>query len=190
MKVFFNASLTGKKEYGKNYEMIKDAIVKSGHKLVGVPVLEKSLLEKRDSSDTKEAVNFYETLIRWIKQAEVCVFEVSYPSFGIGYEVNTALQYSKPVIALHVEGAPQNMILSGIKDDRLQVIDYGTRGLERLVSDAIDYASEQMDTRFNFFISPQIGAYLDWVAKAKKVPRAVFLRQLIEEDMKRQGYND
>jgi hypothetical protein len=47
-----------------------------------------------------------------------------------------------------------------------------------------DYLSDTQDVRFNFFISPQIGNYLDWVSKNKRIPRAVYLRRLIEEDMK------
>jgi hypothetical protein len=42
---------------------------------------------------------------------------------------------------------------------------------------------ENIDTRFNFFISPKIGNFLDWIAKKKKLPRAVYLRKLIEDDM-------
>jgi hypothetical protein len=47
----------------------------------------------------------------------------------------------------------------------------------------LDFASDQQDTRFNFFISPKHQNYLDWIAKYKKVPRSVYLRELIETDM-------
>ena len=55
--------------------------------------------------------------------------------------------------------------------------------VEEALKLALDYASDQMDTRFNFFISPKHGNYLDWISKNKKVPRAVYLRRLIEKDM-------
>ncbi len=189
MKIVFNASLTGKKEYEEHYKKIHELIEKTGNKIVAAPVLMGDIHKKVRESDTKEATDYYQKLIGWTKQADVCVFEVSYPSTSIGHEIAIALQYSKPVVAFHVKDAPENIVLESIKSDRLQVIDYELEKLGRLVEDAIDYASEQMDTRFNFFISPQIGAYLDWVAKEKKYPRAVFLRQLIEEDMKKQDYD-
>jgi hypothetical protein len=46
---------------------------------------------------------------------------------------------------------------------------------------AIEYAINQQEVRF---ISPNIGRYLDWISKVKKIPRSVYLRALIERDMK------
>jgi len=190
MKIFFNASLRGKREYGTNYDRIVAALKKTEHKLLASPVVNQDLGVLITKTDTKEAGNYYQQLLDWIKKADVCVFEVSYPSTSIGHEVALALQYSKPVVALHVKKAPANLVLESIKDDKFQLVDYSEDNISQTVADAIEYATEQMDTRFNFFISPDIGNYLDWVSKVKKIPRAVFLRQLIEEDMKVQGYDE
>lgn len=189
MNVFFNASLTGKKEYLDHYQKIHDAIEKNGKKIIAAPVF-KTEKSKVITEDTKKAFDYYKRLQNWIRRADICVFEVSYPSTSIGHEIAMALYASKPVIALHVKDAPENILLQTITDDRLQVIDYTLHNLTQIVEDALDYASENMDTRFNFFISPAIGNYLDWISKHKKVPRAVFLRQLIEKDMKKQGYSE
>lgn len=190
MKLFFNASLRGKKEYGENYVKIVEALKKTEHKLLASPAVDRDHLKLLKVTDTEEASDYYKQLLAWIKKADVCVFEVSYPSTSIGHEVALALQYSKPVVALHVKGAHHNMVLETIKDDKFQLIDYSSDNIGKTVSRAIDYATDQMDTRFNFFISPEIGNYMDWIAKVKKVPRAVFLRQLIESDMKTQGYDE
>jgi hypothetical protein len=77
------------------------------------------------------------------------------------------------------------IFLRGRQEEKLLILSYNNKNLEEVLESAVDYASEQQDTRFNFFISPQIGNYLDWVAKQKRVPRAVYLRRLIEEDMKK-----
>lgn len=187
MKVFFNASLTGKAEYTDNYQKIREAIESSDMQLIAAPVFhnEKSKVIKEGK---QEVINYYKKLQNWIRQADICVFEVSYPSTSIGHEIAMALHASKPVVAFHVQDAPQNVILESITDDKLQLIDYDMDSVTKIVQDALQYATEQMDTRFNFFISPEIGNYLDWVAKYKKVPRAVFLRQLIEDDMKNHNY--
>jgi len=55
--------------------------------------------------------------------------------------------------------------------------------LEEILKMACGEAKEQMDTRFNFFISPLHQTYLDWIAKHRKIPRSVYLRDLIERDM-------
>jgi len=44
-------------------------------------------------------------------------------------------------------------------------------------------AREKVDVRFNFYISPEIGRYLDWISQRKKLPRSVFLRGLVERHM-------
>lgn len=189
MKVFFNASLTGKSEYKGHYDKIRKAIEATDMKIIGAPVFDNDI-SKVILEDKHAAIDYYKRLQSWIRRADVCVFEVSYPSTSIGHEIAMALHASKPVIAFHVQDAPPNIILESIADERLQLIDYKLDEIGRIVEDALRYATEQMDTRFNFFISPQIGNYLDWISKYKKLPRAVFLRQLIEQDMKDQGYEE
>jgi hypothetical protein len=39
--------------------------------------------------------------------------------------------------------------------------------------------------RFNFFVSPKILTYLDWVGQKRMIPKSVFLRNLIEREMKK-----
>ena len=71
-----------------------------------------------------------------------------------------------------------------MQSDKLQVASYNDNNLDEVLTLSIDYASEQVDTRFNFFVSPLIVNYLDWVSKKKRIPRAVYLRRLIEQEMK------
>jgi hypothetical protein len=188
MKVFFNASLAGKRQFERNYALIHEAIEKAGHEMIASPVMINEA-EKVILDDAEEAGSYYQRLQKWIKQAEICVFDVSYPSTSIGHEVALALHLGKPVVTLHVKSAPKNLVLESLDDDKLQLVDYTEDTVDELVDEAIGFATEQVDTRFNFFISPEIGAYLDFVARERKLPRAVFLRQLIEDDMKEQGYD-
>lgn len=183
MKVYFNAPLFGKKDYLTNYQAVHQAITDSGNELVASPVMDYEL-EDVMKEDVESASNYYKNLVRWIKQSEIVVFEVSYPSTSIGFEIAVALQHSRPVIALHTESAPKNVILESIDDERLQLLDYRLDEVAELVKDALMYAADQADTRFNFFVSPKIAEHLDMISKEEKTPRAVYLRQLIEEDMK------
>lgn len=187
MKVFFNASLAGKRQFEQSYGSIYKVIEAAGYKIVASPVMVGEA-EKVIKEDAKQAGSYYQKLQRWIKQSEICVFDVSYPSTSIGHEVALALYMGKPVVALHEKSMPKNPVLESIDDEKLQLVEYKEDELEEVVPEAIAFATEQVDTRFNFFISPEIGNYLDFVARERKVPRAVFLRQLIEEDMKKQGY--
>jgi hypothetical protein len=183
MKIFFNASLSGKKVFEGSYKRISEILDKSEHFLIDSPVLIGST-GKVASESIKQAGDYYRKLQKWIKSADICVFEVSFPSLGVGYEVSLALQLNKPVIALHTSGHKPH-ILEGIADDRMQLLEYELEYLDDVLVDALEYASEQQDTRFNFFISPKHQAYLDWVAQHRKIPRAVFLRRLINDRIKK-----
>jgi hypothetical protein len=68
--------------------------------------------------------------------------------------------------------------------DLLYLVEYSAENLKAQLSEYIEFAKINSDTRFNFFISPQIGSYLDLISHHKKLPRAVYLRRLIEDDMK------
>jgi hypothetical protein len=184
MKLFYNASLTGKKLFLREYEAIY-AVIKETEKitmlhspvLVGTP-------EKVVAETISQASAYFKKLQGWIKEADVCVFEASYPSMGVGYEIAMAMQLGKSVIVLHLPDK-KSEVLSGLTSDKLQMIEYTIETLSVILKKALAYAVEQQDTRFNFFVSPRIINFLDWIAKKKRIPRAVYLRRLIEEDLKK-----
>jgi hypothetical protein len=98
--------------------------------------------------------------------------------------MDKALEEGKPVVLLHLESL-QPYFAEGIQNERLQILSYTEETIKEVLEYALEIAKEKMDIRFNFFIPPKIGVYLDWVAKNRKLPRAVFIRKLIEEHMKR-----
>jgi len=183
MKIYFTASLTGKAQYGANYQTILSEIKELGHSLVTTNVIDRTSKDVMEES-ADQAGEYYRRMIGWIKKADLVVAEVSYPSTGIGYEISLALQEGKPVIALYV-GNRLPYLLESTHVDRLQVVEYNLEELKDVLKYAVEEAKNQLDVRFNFFVSPKIVRFLDWVAKKKKMPRAVYLRRLIEEDMKR-----
>lgn len=182
MKVFFTAPPRGKlKEYKNNYYKIYELLEKIG--LVQVSDFIKIVKPLKFSSTTEEQrKKHYLQMTKDIKTADIVVLETSLHSLALGFMANLALDLGKPVIALHIRGKSP-YFLSGVANEKLQVLEYSLDKLETILTDAVDYASEKIDTRFNFFISPKIGNYLSWISKKKKLPRAVYLRRLIEQEM-------
>jgi hypothetical protein len=183
MRIYFTTSPRGKKLYKKNCKKIHELIEELGHKNLD-DLSFKSSPKKFISPNQADQINFYKRTMNSIKKAEIVVLEVSKPNLDLGYIINRALAEGKPVVALHLEGAFP-YFLGGIEDEKLQVLSYTPEKIRQLLKNTFEYAKEQMDVRFNFFISPRIGHYLDWIARHKKLPRAVFLRKLIEEHMKK-----
>lgn len=178
MKIYFLSSPRGVSDLKPSLDAIYTSIKKLGHTHVTDFLVDVDV-ENFYLSDIE---GFYKDTLLNLKKADVCVFETTTPSLAVGHLISTALQLGKPVIALY-SGSSIPFFLSGVNDDKVQVVQYDLNTLEDVLKSAIEYAQETADVRFNFFISPSIGNYLDWISKEKKIPRSVYLRNLIEKDM-------
>lgn len=189
MKVFFLSTPRGLKELGSNYKKIYDSIEKLGFENVSDFMVDVEPGEFYKGSE-QERVKHYQKMVSDVKKADVVVFETSLHSLAVGHMANLALGMGKPVVALYVKDK-MPYFLSGVTDEKLQLAEYNEENVADVLGDALHYATEQADTRFNFFVSPSIVNYLDWVSRKKRLPRAVYLRRMIEEDMRgNKEYNE
>lgn len=180
MKIHFVVAVDGNKH---DHESIAKTIEKLGHELVTEHFLTRKLEEIVKESPAESEL-YAKKAQTWIKKADIVLFETTKPDVSVGYEVALALNMMKPVIVLYNEesGYPPHS-LKGYNLEKLQVLGYNAHTLPEILELALEHASESADVRFNFFISPKIGSYLDWISKNKKIPRSVYLRKLIEHDM-------
>lgn len=189
MKAYFTASISGKDFYGRNYEKIVEILNDLGYKVYSDQILKKNKSVISDQSD-KERISYYKKMIEMISESEICVAEVSTSSISVGHEITVVLEKGKPVIALYDKKTQPNL-LKAITSDKLQTLEYDMDTLEKTLIKAVEHAKESLDIRFNFFISPQINSYLDWISGTKRIPRAVYLRDLLEREMeKNKEYRD
>lgn len=183
MFVTFVASHSQKADLLKYYQRIFEYLNRQDYKLFVGKLFETQ--DEEDLEDESSRKEWYDLAIKNIKKSDVVVVEISYPSTAnVGHELTYALESGIPVVALYKKGRDP-LFLQGIVDEKLTIMEYDDENLEDVLGEAIDYATSQQDTRFNFFISPRIGNYLDWISKRRRLPRAVYLRRLIEEDMKK-----
>lgn len=181
MKAYFTSSISGKDLYGKNYERIVQILKNLGYKVYSEHILKKTKRVISDQDD-KERVSYYKKMIEMISDSEICIAEVSTSSISVGHEITVALEKGKPVIALYDEKTQPNL-LKAITSDKIQTLTYDLGSLEEVLRKATDHARQNLDIRFNFFISPEINNYLDWISNNKRTPRAVYLRDLLEKEM-------
>jgi nucleoside 2-deoxyribosyltransferase len=179
MKVVFVASHTQQKELGVYYKRAVKFLEDKGLEVTSGSLFDDKLA-KEISSNREQ---WYKQSIHEVQKADLVVVEISYPSTAnVGHELTYALEIGKPVIAIyHKDKEP--VFLRGREDEKLLLFEYNDSDIENILDAALEYATDVQDVRFNFFISPSIGRYLDWVSKNKRVPRAVFLRKLIEQEM-------
>ncbi|HPT66203.1 MAG TPA: hypothetical protein PK257_02745 [Candidatus Woesebacteria bacterium] len=185
MKIYFIASSRLVGANPKLYTKIYNYLSK-GYKMVSDKVIKWVKMGIKDVSNspikfTKE--NYIQSL-EAVKKADVVVMEVTGHSMSMGYLISKALEMNKPVVALHKkEYIP--VFIKGIGDQKLIISEYGENDVEEVIEKALKKANSLIDVRFNFFVSPKILNYLDWVASKKMLPRSVFLRNLIDREMKK-----
>jgi hypothetical protein len=181
MKIYFTASILQRDKLGHIYQRIVDYLLANGHQAQYKHILETEI-DQIKSQQQEEFNEYYSQFLKRVAQCDVAIVEASFPStLNIGHEITKLLERGKPTIVLYREGQ-SSLFLHGLNSDKLLLMEYNDDNLEEVIEDSIEYAKEAADTRFNFFISPRHISYLDWVAKTKKIPRSVYLRELIDKD--------
>ncbi len=183
MKVFFGTSPRIKADYPdlvhQIYKKIKDlGYTHTSSWVDGVDP--KSFYEMT----AVELENHNERILKELKNADICVFETSLPSLSVGYLINMSIDLGKQVIILTQNNSP-SFVVGWVKSDALYLLKYTTENVNKVLEEALKKAENNSDVRFNFFVSPKILNYLDFVAKKRMIPRSVFLRDLIEKEMKK-----
>lgn len=184
MKIYFSAPISRvPDEIRKNYQLIIDALTSLGHNTLSDHIETKKTGKDLEKQTPQEAYEVQRLMTKRKKQADLIVIEASTPSFGIGQEISYSIQNNKQVIILHLPNLKPH-ILQDEGSELLFIYEYTPDNIKKVLSNAINESRQQMDVRFNFYISPEIGRYLDWISQHKKLPRAVFLRSLLEKAMK------
>lgn len=182
MTVYFTASIVGKKKYLANYLQIIDAIKSRNFSIISDHII--NTTESQIRFETKEArLEFYDQLGRWISACDFVIAETSFPSISVGYEISFALKLGKPVLILYSEGRAPSL-LAHHKNEKLVCEKYTPATLQDIIADFVSYIQGTEETRFTFFITPEIALHLESVSKHERLPKSVYLRKLIEKDMK------
>jgi hypothetical protein len=184
MKVYFAGSIYYRNKFVETYKRIV-AVLKEEKYQVFEHALKMTVDEYGSLDEDKGGVS-YKEIVKWIDQADFVVIEGSFPStLHIGLEISLVLEKNKPVIILYKKGC-KPLIFHAVKNDRLIWAEYNDNNdVKAVLLEAIEKAKKEADVRFNFFVSPEILAYMDWVAQKRMIPRSVFLRDLIEKEMKK-----
>lgn len=184
MKIFFIATIQQNDKLGNYYKSIIDQIKKLDHNVTSDYLLELSQSGLEDMEDSGKLFDFHKKVIKGIKNADLVIAEVSTQRTSMGYWLSLALEYGKPTIALFKKGNKSLFLETLENNEKFITFEYSSiEDIEKELKMLIDFASDQQDTRFNFFIAPKHQNYLDWIAKYKKLPRSVYLRRLMEDDM-------
>ena len=162
------------KKICNEHKMVSDKVLKWIK--TGIKDLSKESIETKKEN--------YLDIIKCIKKADIVVMEISGHSVSMGFILSKAMEENKPVIAMYTSDMDP-VFVKGIVNSKLIMAEYDKNNLEQVISDSINKAKCLVDMRFNFFVSPKILNYLDWVGQKRMIPKSVFLRNLIEREMRK-----
>lgn len=184
MKIYFSAPISRvSEEVKENYKLIIKTLKNMGHSVLSDHLETKKTKDDIENQSPKEAFEVQRLMAKRKNQADLVVIEASTPSFGVGQEIEYSIRNNKQVVILHLPGSKPH-ILKSEGSELIFMYEYTRETMTDVILAAINASGQQVDVRFNFFISPEIGRYLDWVSQKRKIPRAVFLRSLLEKAMK------
>jgi len=181
LKLYFTGSIAARDQYIKKYKQIIEHVQGLGHEIIADHILTMSEDEIHHKTRS-ERLKFHTKIEKWIHTSDAMIAETSFPSISVGYEISLALRVGKPVLVLYSDGNPPSL-LAHHRDEKLMCEKYTSSTLSQIIDDFLHYIDASSDLRFTFFITPKISAHLDDIAKTKKVPKSVYLRRLIENDM-------
>lgn len=191
MKIFFTASQRGKKLFLPYYEKIAQAIKQSRHTIVEDDLLTLKTDEfysKFEDNDRDAFMEFYEGELEKIKNADINVFDCSFGSLSIGFIIEKSLEFNKPTVVLYYKDHLP-FFLSGIKDEKVIMMEYSDDTIDQVVEKSLKIASELRDKRFNFFISPELLNYLEITSKKEGITKSLFIRSLILEHRRKNAHH-
>lgn len=180
MKIHFVTAVAGDNQM---YQLIVRILEKAGHKIITKHYLTRRLSEI-DAESQEDSRKYSRNSKKWMQKADLVVFETTLGDVSVGYELALAVQSCKPIIALYqndIGNVPYS--LKGVLSEKIQMFAYDKNTLEDLLVGAIDYAQSQIETRFNLFLTQETKSYLNWISSHKKVPKSVFVRDLIIEKL-------
>ncbi len=186
MKVYFAASPRGTAQHNAFYKKIFNEIRALGFTHVDDDVVKYNYVElvSNVNKNNKAYTEYANKKLHSVQTADICIFDVSDPSLGIGFLIERALQFAKPVIMLYYYKNHFPFMFAGLEDDKLILRSYNEKNLKKVLKDSLDQARQRRDRRFNFFINPKLLDYIEDASHKQGVTKSKFIRNLILEHMR------
>lgn len=179
MNIYFTGSIVGKDKYLVNYSKIIEVLKHHKNTVTSEHIMNASEHVINMQSEKKRE-QFHKKLKKWIMDAQCMVVETSFPSISVGFEISLALNLNKPVLVLYTNDPPT--LLSGYNDEKMICAQYSLQNVREIIEDFINYVKGTSEHRFTFFITTEMSHFLESVSKKNKIPKSVYLRQLIDAE--------
>jgi len=178
MKIYFSGPIKNVPESLRaDFKKIAEHIQQSPNQLLGVNFFNQTL--ESISKQTKEQfLAVFKKMAKLIKESDLCIFEVTVPSFAVGQEISFALAQNKPIIALYQKDKPHFLNFEG--QEVILEANYNPQNLSEVLSEYIKYIEPNSDVRVNFYLSKELDNYLVHLSDTQNSPKSVVLRKIVK----------
>lgn len=121
MNIYFAGSISGGRAFLPVYIEMVSYLQNKKHIVLTEHIIQPDV---RKHEEQYTDVEVYERDMRWLRQSDAVIAEVSNPSLGVGIEVCTALQLNKSVLCLARDGIFLTKMITGNRHPRLSVYRY------------------------------------------------------------------
>lgn len=186
MKIGFLTSKRAERQFPQEYRMIVEYLQEKGHEVthhMDVP-LEK-ILPLSYAERQELFMKFYQNLA----ECDLVFADTSIQSTQVGFGLAYLRLKGLPVVILSQgevanQFFPRGEVYSNLES--MMAYQYNKSNIKEKLTDALDFMSQHVDKRFTIIFPPHLLNKIEAVARKKKLPKSVFIRQLIEEDLKHQ----
>lgn len=123
------------------------------------------------------------------REFDAMIVDIKGPSVDINYQIILALTEKKPVLCVYDENSKAAKSLPAARGTiakNLILKTYNTETLSSVISDFITSLAEgSKPERFNFFLTPDLKEYVNWIPSGTGMTKSNFIRQLIRDRMKK-----
>jgi nucleoside 2-deoxyribosyltransferase len=142
MKIYFCASIRGGRQLASHYEKLIQMLQKYGQVLTE-HLGSDEIIQSKDRVLSDQEI--HDRDLKWVRESDLVVAEVTVPSLGVGYELGRAIEMGKPVLCLFNTGL--EFTLSAMIAGSEGVVNHSYKALEDLDSVLEDFMTSNAPGR-------------------------------------------
>jgi hypothetical protein len=121
-----------------------------------------------------------------LENVDLLAIEITSAKGNLGQWVAKAVEMGVPVLALYdVDVSQYKPLLISAEDSKIATCGYRTKSIKSDLSRALADIGLSTEEKFSLTLSPRLSAYLKWSSDAKKLSKSSYLRDLLEEKMRK-----
>lgn len=183
MKVGLLTSYRAQKVYDKQYVAIINYLQKKGHQVVHSM---ETTIDQLLPLSYAEREKIFNTFYKKLEECDIVIVECSMQSTQVGYGFAQLHAKGRTLVQMTLRGVLQSFTPKGelySNMDNIMAVEYDESDLAEVIDDALDYMSGRLDKRFTIIFPANLMSELEEVAHKHKIPKAVYIRQLIEKSL-------